>query len=66
MSTSTEKRPYVPPITDEELRARNAKAIELLDSWEAEGDEQEQRETMEVLRKALGPDRVMGYRGVFR
>jgi hypothetical protein len=66
MSTSTEKRPYVPPITDEELRERNAKAIALLDAWERDGDEQEQRETMAVLRKALGPERMMGYRSVFR
>ncbi len=67
MSTaSTEKRtPYVPPITPEELALRNAEAIRLLDLWEAEGDEQEQRETMDVIRKALGPERIASYRSQF-
>lgn len=46
--------PYVPPISDEELARRNRAAIELLDSWETEGDEEEQRETMAILREAIG------------
>jgi hypothetical protein len=57
--------PYVPPITPEELRRRNAEMIAILDDWEQNGDEEEQRETMAVIRQALGPDRVMGYRRQF-
>jgi len=65
MATVDEPRPrtpYVPRITPEELRRRNAEMIAVLDDWEQNGDEQEQRETMDVIRQALGPDRVMGYR----
>jgi hypothetical protein len=57
--------PLVPPITPEELASRNAEAVRLLDEWERDGDEQEQRETMDVLRKALGPERIASYRSVF-
>jgi hypothetical protein len=66
MSTDTQEASSLPQMTDEELRIRNAKAVVLLDSWARDGDEQEQRETLAVLRKALGPDRVMGYRGALR
>ncbi len=45
-------------ISPEELMRRNRAAIDLLDTWETEGDEQEQRETMRVLREALGPRRT--------
>ena len=57
--------PLVPPIAPEELRRRNAEMIAILDDWEQNGDEEEQRETMAVIRQALGPDRVMGYRRQF-
>ena len=51
--------PFVPPITREELARRNAAAIALLDEWEADaGSEQDQRDTMDVLRQALGPGRI--------
>ena len=40
--------PYVPPIEPEELARRNREAIALLDAWEAEGDEEEDRATMAV------------------
>jgi excisionase family DNA binding protein len=52
-------QPFVPPITPEELARRNAAAVALLDDLEddVDGDE-EQRETMAVLRQALGPGRV--------
>jgi hypothetical protein len=67
MSTDIDKAlSSVPPIGDAELARRNAKAVELLRSWVTEGDETEQRETLEVLRKALGPDRLMAHRSVFR
>ena len=57
--------PYLPPISPEELARRNRALIELLDSWEAEGDEQEQRETLAVLRESLGARRVASYRNLF-
>ena len=48
--------PFVPPIPPDELARRNAVAIALLDAWEADAEsEQDQRETMDVLRRALGP-----------
>jgi len=52
-------------INPEELMRRNRAAIDLLDTWETEGDEQEQRETMRVLREALGPKRVASTRNLF-
>jgi excisionase family DNA binding protein len=61
-----EAAPYVPPISAEELTRRNARAVELLDSWMTEGDEQEQHETMAVLREALGPGRIASSRSAFR
>ncbi|MEG4234673.1 hypothetical protein QUA40_21595 [Microcoleus sp. Pol11C3] len=42
----------------EERIQRNQGAIELLRSWIEEGDEQEQTETAEYLRKALDEDRL--------
>jgi excisionase family DNA binding protein len=55
--------PFVPPITPEELTRRNRAAMALLDEWEADVEgEQDQRETMDVLRKALGPDRIASSR----
>lgn len=57
--------PFVPPITPEELARRNSEAVALLDSWEAEGDEEEQRETMAVLREALGKRRTLSSRPLF-
>ena len=54
--------PYVPSMGPEELRRRNRAAAALLDSWESEGDEDEQRDTFAVLREALGERRVMSSR----
>ena len=59
------RKPYVPRITPEELAERNRRAIELLKSWVKDGDEQEQRETMAVLREALGENRTASYRNLF-
>ena len=53
------------PATVGELAQRNRDLIELLDSWESEGDEQEQRETLAVLREALGGGRVASSRRQF-
>lgn len=57
--------PYVPPLSPEDLARRNRDAAALLDSWEAEGDADEQRETMAVLREALGPGRTLSRRALF-
>lgn len=56
---------YVSRRTAEELVQRNKALIELLDSWESEGDEQEQRETLDVIREALGTRRVASSRAQF-
>jgi hypothetical protein len=65
VSPEVDSGPYVPPLTPEELAERNKNLIELLDSWESEGDEQEQRDTLTVLREALGPRRVASLRSQF-
>lgn len=56
---------YVPRRTPEERARRNAEAIRLLDLWEQEGDEEEQRETMRVLYEALGEKRIASNRPLF-
>ena len=43
----------------EEQARRNAAAIKVLDSF-LEGDEEEQRETLKVLKKAMNDDRPGG------
>ena len=58
--------PFVPIYSAEERARRNKAAIELLSSWETEGDEQEQRETMNVLREALGENRTLSTGPIFR
>lgn len=62
---ATSDRSYVPPVSAEELATRNRALVELLDSWETEGDEQEQRETLDVLRESLGARRVASSRNLF-
>jgi hypothetical protein len=44
------------PIARDRQR-HNAAAIELLRSWKAEGDEQEQRETLAYLKQAVDESR---------
>lgn len=61
----TSSRPYVPPLSAEELAARNRETVALLESWASEGDEDEQRETLAVLRQALGPGRSVSSRPLF-
>jgi hypothetical protein len=56
--------PYVPPIDEDQLARKNLALIQLLDSWDLE-EEEEQRETMAVLRKALGEDRIASNRNLF-
>jgi hypothetical protein len=55
----------VSPLTADDLAQRNRDLIELLNSWESEGDEEEQRETLTVLREALGRRRVASSRAQF-
>ncbi len=55
----------VPILSDDERARRNLAARELLDSWVTDGDEKEQRETMDVLRDALGARRVLSARPIF-
>ncbi|MEG3931428.1 MULTISPECIES: hypothetical protein [unclassified Microcoleus] len=45
--------PLLPKRTKEEQMQNNLAAIEWLDKWAKEGDEEEQRETFEYLQKAL-------------
>lgn len=56
---------YVPTVTNRDLTRRNAAAVRLLDAWETEGDEAEQRETMRTLREALATGRVASSRPLF-
>jgi hypothetical protein len=52
----------VPSKTNEERllerRLRNRAAVELLKSWDEEGDETEQRETLEFLKVAIDANRL--------
>jgi excisionase family DNA binding protein len=57
--------PYVPPVAAEALARSNRELVELLDAWESEGDEEEQRETLAVLRESLGARRVASSRNLF-
>jgi hypothetical protein len=57
--------PYGPPASAEDLARSNRAVAELLDSWVNEGDEQEQRETLDVIREALGARRVASSRNLF-
>jgi hypothetical protein len=57
--------PYVVPIDDATLARKNRAAISLLDAWERDEDEGDQKETMAVLRKTLGVNRVASSRNLF-
>ena len=57
--------PFVPIISEEERARRGKEARELLASWVTDGDEQEQRQTMAVLRDALGAKRTLSPRPLF-
>jgi hypothetical protein len=58
--------PLIPPMDPEERRRRNAAVVALIEEWaNDEASDQDQRETMDVLRKALGPDRVASNRPAF-
>jgi len=58
--------PYLPLIGEDELVQRNQAAIRLLDAWEAdEAGEEDQRQTLAVLREALGERRIAASRCLF-
>ncbi|MEG3834853.1 hypothetical protein QUA46_09955 [Microcoleus sp. MON2_D6] len=54
----TSEKIDITKLSLEERIQRNKGAIELINSWIEEGDEQEQTETAEYLRKALDEDRL--------
>ncbi|MEG4862783.1 MULTISPECIES: hypothetical protein [unclassified Microcoleus] len=54
----TSEKIDITKLSLEERIQRNQGAIELLRSWVEEGDEQEQTETAEYLRKVLDEDRL--------
>ena len=59
-------KPYLAPIDPEEHRRKNAAAMRLLDEFESDEDEEDQKETMAVLREALGPNRTISNRSAFK
>ena len=61
-----ERPPLIPRRTPQEQRERNTRLIAALDRVAEDDDAEDQRETMAVLRKALGPDRTLSDRGVFK
>ncbi len=64
-TAATVSVPYVPPLSEEELKRRNRALAALLDSFETDGDEGEQRETLAVLCGSLGAARVASSRKLF-
>jgi hypothetical protein len=63
---SPDRPRLIPKLTPEELAEQNARVLALLEAWEHEDDEQEQRESWEILKKALGPDRTISNRSALR
>ena len=58
--------PDLPPIGEDELAWRNQAAIRLLDAWEAdEAGEEDQRQTLAVLKEASGERRIAASRSLF-
>lgn len=57
--------PLVPRLDVDEQARRAQEVVRLLDMWDSEGDEVEQKETMSVLRSALGSDRIAASRELF-
>ena len=52
--------PIFPHLSDDERHRRNQAAITLLDDWDQNGHEEEQRETMRVIREADPPPIIIG------
>jgi hypothetical protein len=55
---ATDERGQLLPITEEELRARAPEIIAGLKALGEIGTPEEQRETLEFLAEALGPDKL--------
>lgn len=55
----------IPLLAEDEVLRRNRAAIALLDAWEQDVDEQDQQETMQVIREALGKNRLGSSRALF-
>ena len=54
------------PIPDAaERERRRQRLIALFDQWEAQGDPEEERESLAELREALGAKRVISDRNLF-
>lgn len=64
-TAKTAESEYVPRVSDEEQARRNRELCETLNSFVTEGDEKDQRETLEVLRESLGAGRVASSRNLF-
>ena len=59
-------KPLIPTMSPDERQRRNAAALALIEEWaNDEESERDQHETMDVLRTALGPDRIASDRPVF-
>jgi hypothetical protein len=55
---SFDSRGRVIPLSEEEIHRRNEEAIRALDALDDIGDEEEQRETLDYLIKAIDEDRL--------
>ncbi len=56
--TNQKVKTSLPQRTKAEQRARNLAVIELLHEWREEGNEEEERESFENLKRALDEDRL--------
>jgi transcriptional regulator with AAA-type ATPase domain len=56
--TNQKVKTSLPHRTKAEQRARNLAVIELLHEWREEGNEEEERESFENLKRALDEDRL--------
>ena len=62
---ATDDRGRLIPLTPEQIRERNAEAIRALDDVAQMGDAAEQRETLALLMRVLGPERTISTRNLF-
>jgi hypothetical protein len=58
METNQKVKTSLPQRTKAEQLARNLAVIELLHEWREEGNEEEERESFENLKRALDEDRL--------
>ena len=56
----------IPALDPEERKRRGRAAVALVRGWSEDRDsEQDQVETLDVIRRALGPDRIASDRAAF-